>query len=25
MILLILVNGGGSLTLKDKFGKKPID
>ena len=25
MILLILVNCGGSLTLKDKFGKKPID
>lgn len=25
MILLILVNCGGSLTIKDKFGKKPID
>ena len=24
-ILLILANSGGSLTLKDKFGKKPID
>ena len=25
MILLILANYGGSLTIKDKFGKKPID
>ena len=25
MILLILANSGGSLTIKDKFGKKPIE